>query len=35
MFIRHDKKVINTNNIRVISIHEDERFRGTGEPKTM
>ncbi|GEA69141.1 hypothetical protein PA3_32990 [Acinetobacter pittii] len=33
MFIRHEKKVINTDNIRVISIHEDERFMGTGEPK--
>ncbi len=33
MFIRHDKKVINTDNIRVISIHEDERFMGSGEPK--
>ncbi|KRI74280.1 hypothetical protein APC65_14875 [Acinetobacter baumannii] len=33
MFVRHDKKVINTDNIRVISIHENERFMGTGEPK--
>lgn len=33
MFIRHGKKVINTDNIRIISIHEDEKFMGSGEPK--